>query len=85
MHPAAFDSAKKTLEQAASKVLATQGGLPASELSIEIKELRNQVNAFELSGPQSSRILWQVLSIIKKEDRKEVKQVGEGFKSANLG
>ena len=74
VHPAAFTDALQTLQQAASKVLAEHSSSSKAECTIQIADLRTQINSFELSGPQSSRIIWQVLSLIGNEKRKDAKQ-----------
>jgi ribonuclease P/MRP protein subunit POP1 len=75
VHPAAFNDTLQTLQQAASRVLADYSDTVESECTIQISDLRTQINTFELSGPQSSRVIWQILSFIEKEKRKDAKQV----------
>lgn len=75
VHPAAFNEALKTLQEAASRVLEEHRNTSKAECTIQLADLRTQFNIFELSGPQSSRVIWQILSIIGKESRKDAKQV----------
>ncbi|KDQ62383.1 hypothetical protein JAAARDRAFT_121761 [Jaapia argillacea MUCL 33604] len=86
-HPAVFDQLFATLQTAASATLDAhkkkRGEEP--EVSIELADLREHVNVFEIMGPRSSQVIKGVLKVVKEEKREEVKKFLsslEGLRSA---
>jgi ribonuclease P/MRP protein subunit POP1 len=90
VHPSAWDEVWSTLQDAASLALkdfqeeqhATQGSNGTAdenhipEESVEMIDLRSQLNCFELTGPKSSQVLRGVFKPINAEDRPELNEVG---------
>jgi hypothetical protein len=72
-HPAMFEQVQDALQTATAKVLAEvdhQTG-PSSSMkpveTIEIRDLKGEINAFDLTGPKSTAILQGVLNPVKDD------------------
>lgn len=89
IHPSAWDEAWNALREAASLTLkefrheqqATRASLESvqedniTKESIEMTDLRSQLNCFELTGPRTSQILKGVFRPINGDDRQIFKEV----------
>jgi len=70
-HPLIFDDVTRELRKATSKVLARL----SDETEVEIADIREQVNAFEIMGPKSSQVLRGALTAVNGDDRPDFKMV----------
>lgn len=70
-HPAMFEQVQDAVQTAVAKILAEinrHADPPTSEQpaeTIEIRDLKDEMNAFDLIGPQSTAILQGVLNLVK--------------------
>jgi len=56
------------------------------EVEIEMSDRREEVNAFEIVGPKSGRVLKGALGgLIKAEERVEMKKVSTKFSVSKMG
>jgi ribonuclease P/MRP protein subunit POP1 len=84
-HPAMFDEVQAALQDAAARTLdnihRTMGsvsldpGAEETSETIEIVDLRGQVNAFEIMGPKSTSVLMGVLDLVKTAAGPDLKTV----------
>lgn len=78
-HPAIFDDVFSGLQRSASLVLENlptpRGAAVAPSAEIEIADLRENVNVFEIMGPKSNQILKGALTPIKEDKREDFKKV----------
>jgi len=73
-HPLIFDDVTRELRKATSEVLARPSWL-IDETEVEIADIREQVNAFEIMGPKSSQVLRGALTAVNGDDRADFKMV----------
>lgn len=78
VHPSMFHEVYVELRDAASFALETvkksaQAGEP--ELTVEMADLRNKLNVFELMGPKSSQVIRGALKPVIEDKREELNKV----------
>ncbi|KZP33575.1 POP1-domain-containing protein [Athelia psychrophila] len=77
-HPAVFDDVFSGLQHSASLVLQNlptpPGTAAAPSTEIEIADLRENVNVFEIMGPKSNQVLKGALTPIKEDKREDFKK-----------
>lgn len=78
-HPAAFDDVFSALQVSASSTLSTlkqsSGAAEVPSVEIEIADLREHINVFEIMGPKSSQVLKGALTPVGEDKREEFKKV----------
>lgn len=75
-HPAVFDYVFEALQKSASLTLADEKQRHKDlDAELEIADLRNSVNVFEIMGPKASQVIKGALSPVADEDRQEFKKV----------
>jgi len=72
--PLIFDDVTRELRKATSEVLA-RPSWSIDETEVEIADIREQVNAFEIMGPKSSQVLRGALTAVNGDDRADFKMV----------
>lgn len=75
-HPSIYDSVFAALQSSASSALDVVQKSSATEIEVELADLRGQVNAFEIMGPKCSQILKGALSPVGEDDREDFRKVG---------
>lgn len=79
VHPAVFDEVFSGLQASASLVLKNirqpPGTTAMPNTEIEIADLRDHVNVFEIMGPKSSQVLKGALTPVGEDKREEFKKV----------
>lgn len=81
-HPSVFDQAFVELRTAASFALeaAKQAGIPSDKAyEVQIANLREQVNVFEIMGPKSSQVIKGALKPVLEDARDELKNACNSF------
>jgi len=80
-HPAAFSEVFSALQISASVILdaikQSSSTTQSPQTEVEIADLREQVNVFEIMGPKSSQILKGALAPVGEDKREEFKKVCE--------
>lgn len=75
-HPAVFNDVFKVLQNSASLALAAEKEQHKDVYAeVEIADLRDSVNVFEIMGPKASQVIKGALSPVADEDREEFKKV----------
>ena len=84
-HPAMFDEVQAALQDAAARTLdhihrtmvsvSLNSGAEETSETVEIVDLRGQVNAFEIMGPKSTSVLMGVLDLVKPAAGPDLKTV----------
>jgi len=77
-HPLIFDGVTRELRKATSEILA-RPSWSIGETEVEIADIREQVNAFEIMGPKSSQVLRGALTAVNADDRADFKVVRTSF------
>jgi ribonuclease P/MRP protein subunit POP1 len=72
-HPSVFDNIFQSLKDCISETLSAVPG--EAEEEIELSDLRDSVNAFDVMGPKASQVIKGALRLVKGEDREELKKV----------
>lgn len=88
VHPSVYDAVYVQMRVAASFALEqAQEAKPGRLLpfKLEMADLREQVNVFEIMGPKSSQVIKGALRPLLGDDRAEFKQVGCATRSLALG
>ncbi|CCL99258.1 uncharacterized protein FIBRA_01273 [Fibroporia radiculosa] len=75
VHPSVIVEVHQTLRTAASFALESAKEAGREELEIEITDLREHVNAFEITGPKANQILKGALRPVKDSQRTEFNAV----------
>ena len=81
-HPSVFDEVFSSLRIAASLTLDAAKrsmGEEEKDIDVEIADLRDQTNVFEIMGPKASQVLKGALHPIPQDQRKEFAQVTSLF------
>ncbi|KAH6912558.1 ribonuclease P/MRP protein subunit [Coprinopsis sp. MPI-PUGE-AT-0042] len=68
-HPCVHEEMMTALKAAASQHLAACQEVP--EVQIQVVEMKDQINVFEIMGPKSSQVLKGALSPVASEDRQD--------------
>jgi ribonuclease P/MRP protein subunit POP1 len=80
-HPAVFDEVFSALQMSASSTLETikrsSSTAEVPSVEVEIADLREQINVFEIMGPKSSQVLKGALTPVGEDKREEFKKVGQ--------
>lgn len=78
-HPAVFDEVFSTFQASASSILETlkrpSDPVESQSTEIEIADLRETINVFEIMGPKSNQVLKGALSPVGEDKREEFKKV----------
>lgn len=78
-HPAVFDEVFSALQTSASSTLETikqsSGAAEVPSAEVEIADLREQINVFEIMGPKSSQVLKGALTPVGDDKREEFRKV----------
>ncbi|KAF8650133.1 hypothetical protein AX16_005369 [Volvariella volvacea WC 439] len=78
MHPATFDEVYKTLQAATSTILDSLNG-SNPEVVVEIADMRDKINMFEIMGPKANQVLKGALKPIPQEKRGEFRTFWKAF------
>ena len=82
-HPAVFEEAFSALQNAASLALASlKKAFPTEDVQkfeVEIADLRESINVFEIMGPKSNQVLKGALSPVGEDKREEFKKVDDVY------
>ncbi|KAI9443101.1 POP1-domain-containing protein [Lactarius indigo] len=76
-HPAVFSSVRSTLEQAVSltlDALKKSSKLSQNSYAVEVIDLRDSINVFEITGPKSSQVIHGALTPTIADHRGEFKK-----------
>lgn len=74
-HPAVHRQVVLALQTVASQYLAKKKAEGNEGVQLEICDLKDQINVFEVMGPQASQVIRGALSAISGDPRPEFKQV----------
>ena len=75
-HPSVFEEVYGELRTAASFALETFKKMnPSTRCEVEIADLREQLNVFEIMGPKSSQVIKGALRPVPEDTREEFKTV----------
>lgn len=75
-HPSVFEDVYRELRTAASFALETfKKTKPSMRCEVEIADLREQLNAFEIMGPKSSQVIKGALRPVPEDTCEEFKKV----------
>jgi hypothetical protein len=76
IHPAGYSTAFDALNKSAGIVSRSAEGVNGTSTSVvEVIDLRNEINAFEISGPRSNQLIWKTLTLVPGTASKEQEQV----------
>ena len=78
-HPAIFSSVQSTLKQAVSSTLDALTKSPThskNSYAVEVIDLRDSINIFEITGPKSSQVICGALTPTIANHSGEFKKVG---------
>ncbi|KAL5512825.1 hypothetical protein ACEPAG_3091 [Sanghuangporus baumii] len=73
-HPIIYDAAVSTITYCVQAYLQGAQSTSKKDINIEVADLRDQFNIFELVGPKSSQVIRGALSPVKNEEREEFKK-----------
>ncbi|KAI5123460.1 hypothetical protein M0805_008830 [Coniferiporia weirii] len=73
-HPLVYDDVFHSIKSSVESRLQIAQTTSKNEVEIEVADLRNRFNIFELVGPKSSQVVHGALSPIKGDDRDELKK-----------
>ncbi|KAF5338928.1 hypothetical protein D9611_008747 [Ephemerocybe angulata] len=73
-HPAVRQQMLSALQKAASTYLARKKEEGIESVEIQICDLKDQINVFEIMGPQASQVIRGVLNAVPGDPREEFKQ-----------
>lgn len=80
-HPAVFEEVFSTLQNAASLALVSlKKAFPTEDVEkfeVEIADLRESINVFEIMGPKSNQVLKGALTPVGEDKREEFKKVND--------
>jgi ribonuclease P/MRP protein subunit POP1 len=80
-HPAVFDEVFSALQTSASVTLEaikqSSSDVESPSTEVEIADLREHVNVFEIMGPKSNQVLKGALTPVGEDTRGEFKKVSE--------
>lgn len=74
-HPVVHLQVLSALQTAASRYLAMKKEEGVGGIHMQIVDLKDQINVFEIMGPQASQIIRGVLSAVPGDQRDEFKKV----------
>ena len=74
-HPAVHSQVISALQTAGSQYLARKKAEGNEGIQLEICDLKDQINVFEIMGPQASQVIRGALSAVPGDSRPEFKQV----------
>ncbi|KAL5501441.1 POP1 [Sanghuangporus vaninii] len=73
-HPVIYDAAVSAITYCVQAYLQEAQSASKKEINVEVADLRDQFNTFELVGPKSSQVIHGALSPVKSEEREEFKK-----------
>lgn len=74
-HPAVHQKVLSALQSAGSQYLQIKKDEGDESVELQICDLKDQVNVFEIMGPQASQVIRGALTAVSGDDRQEFKQV----------
>ena len=77
-HPSIFEDVISAIHSPIQLYLRDAKEAGDNYTEIEIADLRDRFNVFQLIGPKSSQVIHGALSLVKQDDRSESKEVSKG-------